>query len=292
MANIKSNNIKVFPCVGRGAGFDPEAELTNEGNLTQIIRSLYKRESFVISNNIGFSDSGALSKDFEFVIYGFYFKVKTTNTESELYKMIHPDENTHHPLYAGIRINQSSSSYQLLSLKNGTTDDIQTLDNKVNEDNYFQGIVFDISEDNVKSALKLESDVSDDNIKILYLCKYNDDTKIWEIPNSSKLHFKASEILNINEDNTETPLSTNLTTNTLTVSTGSITNLTTNTLTVSTELNVIGNLTGEIVTTSNIVNNAITTEKIGFNLTTSYLGETSAGEHTVEFKFSNIINKD
>ena len=308
MANIKSNNIAVFPCVGRGVGFDPEAELTNEGNLTQIIRSLYKRDSFVISDSIGFSDSGALSKDFEFVIYGFYFKVKAAaNTESELYKMLHPDENTHHPLYAGIRIDQSSTTYQLLSLKNGETADIQTLDNKVNEDNYFQGIVFDISEENVKKALKLESGTSDDNIKILYLFKYNDDTKIWETPNSFKLHFKTSEILNINADNTETPLSANLTTNTLTVSTGiindltttsletnslsgtygTITNLTTNTLTVSTELNVTGSLTGEIVKTSNIANNAVTTEKLGFSLTTSNIGTSSAGEHTVEFIFSN-----
>ena len=300
MANIKSNNITVFPCVGRGAGFDPEAELTNEGNLTQIIRSLYKRDSFVISDSIGFSDSGALSKDFEFVIYGFYFKVKAANTESELYKMLHPYENTHYPLYAGIRIDQSSTTYQLLSLKNGTTTDIQTLDNKVKEDNYFQGIVFDISEKNIRSALKLESDKSDDNIKILYLCKYNDDAKIWEIPNSSKLHFKTTEIL---DGNSENAINANLTTSTLTVSTGSIndlttvsltgdsgtiTNLTTSTLTVSTELNMTtGSLTGQIVTTSNIVDNAITTEKLGFNLTTSYISKPSVGEHTVEFIFSN-----
>lgn len=304
MANIKSNYIDVFPCVGRGAGINPEAELTNEGNLTQLIRSLYKRDSFVISDSIGFSDSGALSKDFEFVIYGFYFKVKAKDTE--LHEIIHPDENTNNPLYAGIRINQlsnQSSTYQLLSLKNGTTTDIQTLDNKVKEDDYFQGIVFDISEDNVKSALKLEGE-SDDNIKILYLYDGSN------IPNSSKLHFKTSEILNINEKNTETPLSINLTTSTLTVSTGSIndltttslktdsltgdsgtiTNLATSTLTVSTELNVTGSLTGEIVKTSNIVGNAITTEKLGFNLTTSNIAS-SAGEHTVEFIFMNK-NKD
>ena len=293
MANIKSNSIEIFPCVGRGAGINPEAELTNEGNLTQIIRSLYKRDSFVISDSIGFSDSGALSKDFEFVIYGFYFKVKAGDTaDTELYKMIHPDENIHHPLYAGIRINQSSTTYQLLSLKNGSTNDIQILDNKVKEDNYFQGIVFDISEDNVKSALKLESDRSDDNIKILYLCKYNDETEKWEIPNSSKLHFKTSEILNINENNTETPLSTNLTTNTLTVSTGSITNLTTNTLTVSKGLTVIGSLIGKIVTTSNIVDNAITTKKLGFNLATTNICTSSAGEHTVEFIFRDKSNED
>ena len=307
MANIKSNNIAVFPCVGRGVGFDPEAELTNEGNLTQIIRSLYKRDSFVISDSIGFSDSGALSKDFEFVIYGFYFKVKAE--DQDLHKIIHPDENTNNPLYAGIRINQSPNTYQLLNLKNGTTDDIQTLDNKVNEDNYFQGIVFDISETNVKKALELEGEESDDNInniKILYLYDGSN------IPNSSKLHFKTSEILNINEDNTETPLSTNLTTNTLTVSTGiittltttslttdslaadsgTITNLTTSTLTVSTELNVTGSLTGEKVTTSNIVDNAITTKKLGFNLATTNIGTSSAGEHTVEFIFRDKSNED
>lgn len=339
MANIKSNNIAVFPCVGRGAGFDPEAELTNEGNLTQIVRSLYKRDSFVISDSIGFSDSGALSKDFEFVIYGFYFKVKAGDTY--LHGVINSAENKGKHLYAGIRINQLSSTsntYQLLGLKNGSTDDIQVLDTvndgqaepEDREKSEFQGIVFGISEDNVKKALKLEGDRSDDNIKILYLYDGSN------IPNSSKLHFKTSEILNINEKNTETPLSTNLTTNTLTVSAGSIndltaskgsittlttgslttdsltgvsgtittltttslttdsgtiTDLTTSTLTVSTELNITGSLIGKKVTTSNILENAVTTEKLGFKLTTSNI-TSSAGQHTVEFKFSNISSKD
>ena len=330
MANIKSNYIDVFPCVGRGAGFDPEAELTNEGNLTQIIRSLYKRDSFVISDSIGFSESGALSKDFEFVIYGFYFKVKAADTY--LHGVINSAENEYKHLYAGIRINQlssSSSTYQLLSLKNEATNDIQVLDTvddeqagaEDREKSEFQGIVFGISEESVKSALKLE-DEPDDNIKILYLYDGSN------IPNSSKLHFKTSEILNINERNTETPLSTNLTTNTLTVSAGSITtltadsltidslltatsgtittltttslttdsldgesgtitNLTTSSLTVSTGLTITGSLIGEKVTTSNIVPNAITTEKLGFNLTTSNIGTSSVGDHTVEFKFSN-----
>ena len=295
MANVKSNNIKVFPCVGRGAGFDPEAELTNEGNLSQIIRSLYKRESFVISDNVGFDGSGVLSNDFEFVIYGFYFKIEAG--DKQLYPLIHPNAGTNNPLYAGIRINKSSNeAYQLLNMKNGITDDIQVLDT-VNDaqaardernNSIFQGIVFDISEDNVKKALSQEGDTSDENIKILCLFDGN------KIPNSSKLHFKTTEILNVSVDeegeniNTEDPISSSLTTSSLNVTTqGTIKDLTVNNSLTTSSLNVTTIESEKVVKNENIADNTIKVEKINFKLSLSKVNDSQSGDNTFEI---NLVN--
>ena len=69
MANIPSNKIRVFPSIGRDAAVDNESELSTENNLSQIVRSLCRdRKSFVVSSSLG-------NGSFEFVIYGFYFKI-------------------------------------------------------------------------------------------------------------------------------------------------------------------------------------------------------------------------
>lgn len=72
MANyIHSTDIRVFPSIGRRPQYDNESELTNENNLSQIVRSLSPghRESFVISRKVD------TNQPFEFILYGFYFKV-------------------------------------------------------------------------------------------------------------------------------------------------------------------------------------------------------------------------
>lgn len=50
MAHISSDNIKVFPSIGRDPNIDADAELMNEGNISNIIRSLCReRKSYVLS---------------------------------------------------------------------------------------------------------------------------------------------------------------------------------------------------------------------------------------------------
>ena len=66
MAYLASDKIKVFPSIGRDTPTDADAELMNEGNISNIVRSLCReRKSYVFSKN--------WTSNFELVIYGFYF---------------------------------------------------------------------------------------------------------------------------------------------------------------------------------------------------------------------------
>lgn len=105
MSYINSNNIKVYPCVSRDRdnGIDPEANLPTENNLTQVIRSIYKRDSFLISDS-------ANVNNFEFVLGGYYFKIDTTDTNWT---------NLGDTIWAGIKLkNDPTSSYQALVIDN------------------------------------------------------------------------------------------------------------------------------------------------------------------------------
>lgn len=69
MAYVNSRQIRVFPSVGR-SNYDIESQLTNENNISQIVRSLCRnRKSYVLSNSL------TANQPFEFVIHGFYFKI-------------------------------------------------------------------------------------------------------------------------------------------------------------------------------------------------------------------------
>ncbi len=65
---IKSNNLFVFPCVSREARFDLDAKVLSEKNITNIIKSVTDKESYIISwdNN----------SNLRCVIRGYYFEIK------------------------------------------------------------------------------------------------------------------------------------------------------------------------------------------------------------------------
>ena len=101
MAYISSDKIKVFPSIGRESTIDADAELMNEGNISNIVRSLCReRKSYVLSKSF--------TAPFEFVIYGFYFKITDKDALDAL---------KDRPLYAHITISEATSgNYQLLTL--------------------------------------------------------------------------------------------------------------------------------------------------------------------------------
>ena len=183
MANIQSTNIKVFPSVGRSNGNDPEAELTNEKNLTQLTRNFYsfgdKNGSYVISPSL------VASNPFEFVIRGFYFKVKDAQ---ELITI----RGENHPLYAGITVyeNPDSGTYQVLRLANSNDSDKDVLNKLDNaETKKFEGISFATSiEELGLPVTTLPENAGQQNYTLLLV----DETG--SVPPLSKLHWELGEL--------------------------------------------------------------------------------------------------
>ena len=250
MAYIASENIKVFPSVGRDTTIDADSELTNEKNLSNILRNLYKRESFVISENT--------NDEFEFVIYGYYFRVKSGQLPIEENKK----------LYAHIEVLEgfdSSNTYQQLKLFNQTTDNnsLQVLDNN----NEFQGISFDDSETHT---------APEHSGRVAYTLQLLDERG--QVPRKSLLHYKSNEIL---DEDTDNYINEVFTTEKANITTAAITNssitdtLTTATLTVTGNSTLSGKLdvTGDITTSSN----ATIAKNLKVTGTTSLTGTLNVG---------------
>ena len=64
--SISSENIFVFPCVSRSKNYDLKAKLMSEENITNIIKSITDKKSYVINDDLS---------NLEFVIDGYYFKL-------------------------------------------------------------------------------------------------------------------------------------------------------------------------------------------------------------------------
>lgn len=262
MAYINSNKIRVFPSVGR-SNYDIESQLTNENNLSQIVRSLCRnRKSYVLSNQL------TSNEPFEFVIYGFYFKIlNATDTIKTIRNSLKTAEETTDEqinkinIWAGIKLyknaesNNESTSYQLLQLASGEAADgnLHELDTGKPTDNpetsVFQGVVFDRTENEVRTALKTAEGVVDGDVYVLQLLGENT-----SVPAQSLLHLNTTEILNIeNSNETTDSISDKFTTKKLDISqsisdAGTLTveghttlsTLTATNTTISGELNVTG----------------------------------------------------
>ena len=198
MAYISSDKIKVFPSIGRKSERDADAELMNEGNISSIIRSLCReRKSYVLSKEFSASDKNP----FEFVIYGFYFKITDISPLSD------------RPLYAHITLKENTGNYQLLTISNSTVSNnsLQILDQNVGQSSQFQGVWFDKSASGGTYTLQLLD--AEGNI-----------------PATSLLHVKTNEILDGESSNY---INNSFTTTSLTTTSLNTTNATIGTLTVN-----------------------------------------------------------
>lgn len=198
MAYISSSQIRIFPSVGR-SNYDIESQLTNENNLSQLVRSLCRnRKSYVLSNQL------ASNEPFEFVIYGFYFKIlNATDAIKAIRNKLKTDQETTDGqidkinIWAGIKLykntesNNKSNSYQLLQLASGEAvdDNLHELDTGKPTDNpetsNFQGIIFDRDSEKITTALGKDGDVY-----ILQLLGEGT-----SVPVQSLLHLNTTEIL-------------------------------------------------------------------------------------------------
>ena len=176
MAYLDSTKIKVFPSVDRNATFDGDAELMSEGNISNIVRSLCReRKSYVLSKE--------WKAPFEFVIYGFYFKIIDVNSDSLAER----------PLYAHIKIDEKTNgNYQFLTLINPANsetehtlklDEVTETGDSLDKEGEFQGIWFDNQDSGGTHTLQLLDDSGN-------------------IPATSLLHVKTNEILNAGENPT------------------------------------------------------------------------------------------
>lgn len=213
MAYISSDKIKVFPSIGRNPDSDADAELMNEGNISNIVRSLCReRKSYVLSKT--------WTAPFEFVIYGFYFKITNISPLSD------------RPLYAHITLKENTGNYQLLTISNSTVSNnsLQILDQNVGQSSQFQGVLFDKSASGGTYTLQLLD--AEGNI-----------------PATSLLHVKTNEILDGESSNY---INNSFTTTSLTTTSLNTTNATIGTLTVTGTTSLSGNVNaaGQTITAS------------------------------------------
>lgn len=273
MAYLASDRIKVFPSIGR-TEIDADAELMNEGNISNIVRSLCReRKSYVLSKT--------WAAPFEFVIYGFYFKV--TDISSLLDR----------PLYAHITLKENTGNYQLLTLADATgSDQHQILDQKVeggeSTDTEFKGVLF--------NTLSTTSSTGG-----TYTLQLLDGSG--SVPARSLLHLNTTEILDGDgSDKTANYISDKFTTNTLNANNIILNTPTTFSFSGGDISGSATSSTGAYTVTATINNGAVNndkiadgtikTEKLGFNLnmTLSVTGDDS--EHkTLTISLPTLNNK-
>ena len=259
MAYISSDKIKVFPSIGRESTIDADAELMNEGNISNIVRSLCReRKSYVLSKSF--------TAPFEFVIYGFYFKITDKDALDAL---------KDRPLYAHITISEATSgNYQLLTLsdpensENPQDDHSIKLDTGTGQASQFQGVWFNGTKEEGTYTLQLLDESS-------------------KVPITSLLHTKTSEIL---DGDTSNYINTNFTTGNLTVTgdtklTGDVI-ATGKTITAST---FVGSLSGNANTASSFSDDRT------ISLTGAVSGSSTStnGNHSISTTLaSNIVKTD
>lgn len=285
MAYISSDKIKVFPSIGRESTIDADAELMNEGNISNIVRSLCReRKSYVLSKSF--------TAPFEFVIYGFYFKITDKGALDTL---------KDRPLYAHITISEATSgNYQLLTLSNPKNSDNPEDDHSIKLDtgtdpgSQFQGVWFNGTKEEGTYTLQLLDESS-------------------KVPITSLLHTKTSEIL---DGDTSNYINTNFTTGNLTVTgstslagltagTTTLGSTTISTLTVTGDTKLTGDViaTGKTITASTFVGslsgNANTASSFSDDRTISLTGAVSGsststnGNHSISTTLaSNIVKTD
>ena len=83
MSFIKSSNISVFPCVSRNSNYDLDSKLMSEKNITNILKSVTDRESYIISWE---------GTTLKCVIKGYYFEI--TDIQQSGNKYAHLKMNT------------------------------------------------------------------------------------------------------------------------------------------------------------------------------------------------------
>lgn len=243
MAYISSEYIKVFPSIGRDPNIDANAELMNEGNISNIIRSLCReRKSYVLSKT--------WTAPFEFVIYGFYFKIIDTSSLSD------------RPLYAHITLKENTGNYQLLTISNSTVSNnsLQILD----QESQFQGVLFNG-----------EAGEDSDGTYTLQLLD-----KEGKVPATSLLHIETNEILDKGTSNyisdsftTSSLNATNATINTLTNTNATIGNITLSESTISTT-------DGSTISFNTSINSGSITLRAGSILTGNVTGNVSGNAST------------
>lgn len=119
--SISSENIFVFPCVSRSKNYDLKAKLMSEENITNIIKSITDKKSYIINDDLS---------NLEFVIDGYYFKL------------------------TGVELKENRYAY-ISTKKNGVTPNEFTLLIGDNNSNSFEGLIIDSAIPDGKDYLTL-----------------------------------------------------------------------------------------------------------------------------------------
>ena len=165
MVYISSDKISVFPCGNRSDAY-PNAKLTTEFNLTNIINKLINVESFVINKEY---KTNNIVNDLEFNIKGYYFKLDSSAVTTLVSQF-----SSSHSIYAIIKITDvESGDYSFKELQNIADGSGHTLD----VGSEFQGLKFDSAS---------SSNTNEYSLKVL-----EKSGSTWIIPEGSKIRFKS-----------------------------------------------------------------------------------------------------
>jgi hypothetical protein len=107
-----SSNLTVFPCVSRDTGtsnIDLNAKLMSEENITNIIKSITDRDSFVIN----YEKSGEW---IEFILNGYYFKLDKFTFSGNIYASLITQPTSGYTLLKGDELVSSTKEFKGLVL--------------------------------------------------------------------------------------------------------------------------------------------------------------------------------
>jgi hypothetical protein len=118
MSYVNSTNIlSVFPCVSRGADYDSgsKSKLMSEKNITNIVKSITDKESYIISWN---------ADNLKCVVQGYYFEIKvSTSPNGSQYLHLQMNDDILHGdnggSFMGVEINDNPKGADLVLCVNG-----------------------------------------------------------------------------------------------------------------------------------------------------------------------------
>lgn len=143
MANLDSNKVKIFPTPNRGVGYQPQARLVTEFNLTNIVNRLVDKDSFVISYD---NTPNAVENKITFNIHGYWIEANLKDSGLSITGN----------LYAGITTKDNSVTSTTEAGVESTTKFTELVGTDDDSGKY-TGVIFDINPitTNVTYSLKL-----------------------------------------------------------------------------------------------------------------------------------------
>lgn len=162
MGYLSSQNVDVFPCVGRTVADKRSARLVSERMLTSLVNNLLDKDSFVIDASLDSSENKV-----QFNLYGYFFSV-TLGSDSDINGLV-GDNST--KVYASITLVNTDTFAQI----NGQ-------DSDESGDGQYTGL-------DISGIEPTSSSAGGGELHYILLLERKDPSKEWYVPQDSYVKY-------------------------------------------------------------------------------------------------------